>query len=68
MCTAAMFVPVLDCVYMHTLTRLLLHQAAAIYTTPARAFFHMVLQKGLIRSPVDKVCIQGLYGERLGRR
>lgn len=41
-----MFVPVLDCVYMHTLTRLLLHQSAAIYTTPARAFFYMVLQKG----------------------
>lgn len=44
MCTA-MFVTVLDCVYMHTLTRLVLHQSDAIYTTTANEFFHIVLQK-----------------------
>lgn len=47
MCTA-MFVTILDCVYMHTLTRLVLHQSDAIYTmncTDANEFFHKVLQK-----------------------
>lgn len=47
MCTA-MFVTILDCVYMHTLTRLVLHHSDAIYTmnyTDADDFFHIVLQK-----------------------
>lgn len=57
MCTAAMFVPGSHCVYMHTLTRLLLHQAAAIYTTPARAFFPYGVAKG-----GDKESsLQGMY-------
>lgn len=47
MCTA-MFVTILDCVYMHALTRLVLHHSDAIYTmnyTDADDFFHIVLQK-----------------------
>lgn len=43
MCTV-MFVTVLDCVYMDTLTRLPLHRSDAIYTA-ANEFFHIVLQK-----------------------
>lgn len=40
--STAMFVTGLDCVYMHTLTSLVLHQSDARYTTTANTFFHIL--------------------------
>lgn len=56
------------CLHAHIDQAAVTSGCCRLHNACACIFFHMVLQKGAIRSPVSKVCIQGLYGERLGRR